>query len=301
MTFEPDANGKPSVIYILLEKQPDGNSAYVGTAHFEIDELDPTRGQMVLYNDLGPREVMVAKDPIPDCGYLGKSAVLRIYRSKKFSSDPARKGRYISERGSDEHLKDILCSIINETLHIPVFPLEIDTDRQGNPREIFTAMLVDDRGVERGALFSDTAFVEAGTKETPLTLQIANTPNMIRNPLKVYRSRSFHSYLSKDNKWAYAPKLGSLEYVMDVSYEIKDGALTIAQWTIDVGDNEINQDENATPSVIYQGLIVDAGIERTAFIGYVAGVPPRLVTCESEQSKVIVRLFKRSPFCSRDT
>jgi hypothetical protein len=297
--FEPDSSGKPTVIYILLEKARGGKSHYIGTMHFEIDEANPKTGQAFIYNDLGPREIMVEKDPIPDCGYLGKSAVLRIYRTTKFSPHPAHPNKYVSDAGSDEHVKDVDCSIKNGTLHIPAFPLEVERDERGKPTALYTGMLVDETGVERGALFSDIAIDDSGTKESPVRLQIANAPTPKRNPLKVYRSRDFHHYRS-EGRWAYAPKLESLEYVMDISYEIKDGALTIGTWTIDIDDDEIKEDETDTPIVIYRGTIVDAGIERTAFTGYIAGRPARLIITESDQSKVIVKLFKRSPFRARN-
>lgn len=159
-------------------------------------------------------------------------------------------------------------------------------------------MLVDETGVERGALFSDIVIDESGSKESPVTLQIGNVPTQTRNPLKVYRSRDFHHYLS-EGKWAYAPKIDSLEYVMDISYEIRDGALTIGTWTIDIDDDEIKENEADTPSVIYRGTIVDAGIERIAFTGYIAGKPARLIIIDSDQSRVIVNSFKRSPFRTR--
>jgi hypothetical protein len=296
--FEPDSNGKPTVIYILLEKTRGGKSNYLGTMHFEIDEADPRTVQAFIYNDLGPWEIVVKKDPIPDCGYLGKSAVLRIYRTTKFSAHPTDPYKYVSDRGSDEHVKDVECSIENGTLNIPVFRLEVDRGGRGKPRALYTGMLVDETGVERGALFSDIVFDDSGTKESPVTLQIGNVPTPTRNPLKVYRSRDFHHYLS-GGKWAYAPKADSLEYVMDISYEIRDGALTIGTWTIDIDDDEIKENEAETPGVIYTGTIVDAGIERIAFTGYIAGKPARLIIIESDQSRVIVNSFKRSPFRAR--
>lgn len=85
--FEPDSNGKPTVIYILLETR-DGKPNYLGTMHFEIDEAKPRTVQAFIYNDLGPREIMVKKDPIPDCGYLGKSAVLRSIERQSFLRIP---------------------------------------------------------------------------------------------------------------------------------------------------------------------------------------------------------------------
>jgi hypothetical protein len=88
---------------------------------------------------------------------------------------------------------------------------------------------------------------------------------------------------------------------MDLSYEVKDDTLTIGQWTMDVDDGEINEDPSAAPSIIYQGTIVAGGVERISFTGYIADVPPQLIRCESEQSKVIVKMFKRSPFRSRDS
>jgi hypothetical protein len=297
--FAPDSNGNPTVIYILLEKPRRGGSHYLGTMHFEIDEADPQTCKALFYNDLGPREIMVEKDPIPDCGYLGKSAVLRIYRTTKFSPHPTDPNKYISDAAGDEHVKDVECSIKNGTLHIPVFPLEVDRDERGKPTALYTGMLVDERGVERGALFSDIAINDFGIKESPVTVQIANAPSPKLNPLKVYRSRDFHHYRSEE-RWAYAPKSESLEYVMDISYEIKDGALIISAWTIDIDDDEIKEDETDTPIVIYRGTIVHAGIERIAFTGYIAGKPARLIVTESEQSKVIVNSFKRSPFRARN-
>ena len=298
--YEPDADGNPSVILILLERQPKGKSAYLATMHFERDESNPSNWHAILYDDMGPQQIMVRKAPISECGYLGKSAVLRIYRSKKFSPDPAHENDYVSEPGSDEHIKDVPCSIKDGTLHIPIFPLDIERDAEGKPTSIYTATLVDENGVERGALFSDTAFEVSGSKDSPSKVKIANTPNPKRNPLKVYRSRAFHYYVNEDHNNAYAPKSGSLEYVTDASYEIKDNSLIIHEWTIDIDDKDIKQNEDDTPNVIYRGVIIDGGIERIAFTGYIAGLPPRLIAYESEQSKVIVTLFKRSPFRTRD-
>jgi hypothetical protein len=294
--FEPDADGNPSVIYILLEEIKKGGLTYVATMHFERDELNPSNWHVILYNDLGPQQITVEKDPIADSGYLGKSAILRIYRSKRFSPDPTDENKYISEPGSDEYVKDVSCSIKDDTLYIPSFPLDIETDAEGKPTVIYTAMLVDENGVERGALFSDTAFENSGSKKSPSVVEIANPPNPKRNPLKVYRSGDFHYYLNEDRNKAYEPKPGSLEYVMDISYEIKDDALVIHQWTIDIDDKDIKQNEDDTPNMIYRGIIIDRGTERIAFTGYIAGVPPRLITYKSNQSKVIVTLFKRSPF-----
>jgi hypothetical protein len=300
LDFEPDSAGRPTVIFILLEKTRNSKSSrYLGTMHFELDETNPKAAEAFIYTDLGPQEIMVEKDPIPECGYLGKSAILRIYRTSKFSPDPSDSTKYVSVPGSDEHVKDIGCTIKNDTLYIPVFPLEVDRDSEGKPTALFTGMLVDYAGVERGALFSNISIERVGTRQSPVTLKFANAPTPDRNPLKVYRSRDFYHYKS-DGKWAYAPKPESLEYVMDIPYEInKDGALVIGSWTIDIDDDEIQQNETATPNVIYRGIIIVSGVERIAFTGYIAGRPARLITTESEQSKVIVKSFKPSPFRTR--
>jgi hypothetical protein len=202
---------KPNILYLLFEKQADGKSVYLATMHFEIVSSNPERGQAFLYRDLGPREVMVQKDPIPNCEYLGKQALLRIYRSTRFVSDPVRKGKYISEQGSDEHVKDVVGSNKDETLSKPIFAIDVDDGLEGKPSAVYTGMLVDEKGIERGALFSDETFTAAGTKESPLVLKLANEPNAKRNPLKIYRSRSFYHYRGKDGESAYAPKSGSLE------------------------------------------------------------------------------------------
>lgn len=293
-------DGNSSLIYILLEEVQKGKPSYLATIHFEKDESNPSNWRPVIYKNSKFEQLMFETDPIPECGYLGKSAILRLYHSRKFWPDPTDENKYVSELGSDKHVKDIHCSIKDSTLYIPMFSIDVETDTEGNPTVIYTAMLVDENGVERGALFSDKAFESvSGSKESPSIVKLGNTPNPRRNPLKVYRSRSFHFYLNEGRK-AYEPKPESLEYVMDISYEIKDGSLILHQWTIDIDDKDIKQDGDDTPNVIFRGMIIDGGIEKIAFTGHIAGVPPQLITYKSDQSKIIVKLFKRSPFRLRN-
>lgn len=299
LSNETDSNGNSSVIYIFLEKLQNGKSAYLATMHFEKNESSPTNIHAILYKDLGPQSQSLETDPIPNSGYLGKSAILRIYRNRKFSPNPTDKNKYIGESDGYEFVEDIHCSIKEDTLYVPNFTLEAETNAEGKPTVIYTAVFVDEIGVERDVFFSDLACKIISSNDLPSTLKLEFIPTVKYNPLKVYRSRDFIYYLNENNKRAYEPKPESLEYVMDISYEIKDSSMMIYQWTIDIDESDINQNEDDTPVVIYKGIIIDRGIERIAFVGYLVENPLRLITYESEQSKVIVNLFKPSPFRRR--
>jgi hypothetical protein len=50
--YEPDADGNPSVIYVLAERAG-GQLQYLATMHFELDQSDATKAHAYMYNDMG--------------------------------------------------------------------------------------------------------------------------------------------------------------------------------------------------------------------------------------------------------
>jgi hypothetical protein len=53
LSHEPDGDGNPTAIYVFAEHIAGGRPQYLATMHFEIDELDATKVQACVYNDMG--------------------------------------------------------------------------------------------------------------------------------------------------------------------------------------------------------------------------------------------------------
>jgi len=68
--------------------------------------------------------------------------------------------------------------------------------------------------------------------------------------LKLYRSRSFTSRIV-DGRIEYDPAEGSLEFMRDISTEIRGGKITVPQISIDFVKEGINIDGKGAPNVIY--------------------------------------------------